>query len=482
MRTQKTFALILCLSSTFLFLMTACKPTEQEFQKSAANHEQGEANITEATTPESMQLRQRQLNTVQKFFGTKKNQAHELAEEHGEKFLTEAESFFDAGCKANWQTMQDIYSNIQKRSYHFDRTRVDDRLTVTYWQCINESHGAYEQVSLVAPAYAQAMVDDVIDSIPTGSIYFGGTDPGRFLITAFSKSHISGDPFFTLTQNALADSLYLKYLRTMYDGKIYTPTDDDSQRCFNEYLQDARQRHKNNQLKPGEDYKEENGKSQVSGQVAVMAINALLVKTIFDKNPECEFYIEESFPLDWMYSHLEPHGLIMKINRESQKELSEKLVQGDQDYWQTRMTRMIGDWLKEDTSVKTVAEFAEKVYLRKDFKDFAGDRQFAENEDAQKTFSKLRASIGGVYAWRVSHPIDPKEQARMIRAADFAFRQAVALCPYSPEAVYRYVNLLLSQNRIPDAILLAKTSQKLDPENTSFKTLAAQLQQMQKTR
>ena len=61
--------------------------------------------------------------------------------------------------------------------------------------------------------------NDIIASIPPGSIYFGGTDPGRFLITAMEKSQVNADPFFLLTQNALADGNYLDYLRSMYGGQ-----------------------------------------------------------------------------------------------------------------------------------------------------------------------------------------------------------------------------------------------------------------------
>jgi hypothetical protein len=49
-------------------------------------------------------------------------------------------------------------------------------------------------------------------------------------------------------------------------------------------------------------------------------------------------------------------------------------------------------------------------------------------------------------------------------AADFAFRQAWALCPYSPETVVRYVALLTSQNRRADALLVAETAAKM-PES-----------------
>jgi hypothetical protein len=73
-------------------------------------------------------------------------------------------------------------------------------------------------------------------------------------------------------------------------------------------------------------------------------------------------------------------------------------------------------------------------------------------------FSKLRSSIAGLYAWRVQHAADADEKKRMNDAADFAFRQSWALCPYSPETVFRYVNFLLSAGRTADAILIAETA------------------------
>jgi hypothetical protein len=82
----------------------------------------------------------------------------------------------------------------------------------------------------------------------------------------------------------------------------------------------------NPRMRPGEDVRVIDNRVQVSGQVAVMAINALLAKVIFDKNPTNEFFIEESFPLEWMYPHLTPFGIIMKINRERLPELSQDIV------------------------------------------------------------------------------------------------------------------------------------------------------------
>ena len=157
-------------------------------------------------------------------------------------------------------------------------------------------------------------------------------------------------------------------------------------------------------FKPGEDIQiNSKGLVQVSGQVAVMEINGLLVKTIFDKNSGREFYVEESFPLDWMYPYLEPHGLIMKINRQPLPELSDEIVQRDQDYWTKYLTPMIGGWLKPDTTIEEVAAFAEKIHVKKDLSGFAGDPQFVQNEKWRENFSKLRSSIAGLYAWRAQH-------------------------------------------------------------------------------
>ena len=176
-----------------------------------------------------------------------------------------------------------------------------------------------------------------------------------------------------------------------------------------------------------------------------MEINGLLAKIIFDKNPDREFYIEESFPLDWMYPYLEPHGLIMKINRQPLSELSDEIVSRTTITGRNYVTPMIGGWLNDDTPVEEVAAFAEKTFGKQDFSGFTGDPRFIQNAYSHKMFSKLRSSHAGLYAWRVDHAADAAEKKRMSDEADFAFRQAWALCPYSPEAVFRYMNFLLAQ-------------------------------------
>lgn len=279
-------------------------------------------------------------------------------------------------------------------------------------------------------------------------------------------------------------------------NEIYTPTPQDSADSFEIYLQDAARRKKLNQLRPGEIVDivpagDGHDRIQVAGQVSVMAINGILAKTIFDHNPTNEFYVEESFPLDWMFPHLTPYGIIMKINRQNVPELTEDDFQRDRQFWTDYSDRLIGNWIKEDTSVKEICEFVQKVYVRRDYTGFKGDPKFIRDDQAQKSFSKLRGAIAGIYLWRlglltgVPTPSDylPKteaQRARLTREAEFAWKQSFAFCPYSPEAVFKYASLLLNiPGRLADARLITETALELDPNNDQFRYLHDQIDKYQ---
>jgi hypothetical protein len=277
------------------------------------------------------------------------------------------------------------------------------------------------------------------------------------------------------------------------DREIHIASPQESQECFAEYMADAQRRMQAGQLRPGEDVRVVGGKVQVSGQVAVMAINGLLTKVMFDKNPDNEFYVEESFPLEWMYPHLTPFGIIMKINREPLPTFTEDIFERDHEFWRQYSDRLIGNRIDYDTPVSEIVAFVEKVYLRRNWIDLnAEQRKFARDDNGQKAFSKLRSSIGGVYAWRLGATCPPEfrpkteaEIRRFYKEADFAFRQAFAFCPYSPEALFRYVQLLANPPapilpRIDDALLIARTAQKLDPYNGSIAHLILSLEEWQR--
>ncbi len=263
-------------------------------------------------------------------------------------------------------------------------------------------------------------------------------------------------------------------------AEIYIPSPDDSQKCFEDYTQDVGRRQQIGQLDPGEDVHVENGRVQVSGQVAVMAINGLLCKVIFDQNPTNSFYVEESFPLKWMYPYETPFGIIMKINRNPLPELTDDVFKIDHEFWTKYSSRLCGSWITYDTTVQQIADFVDQTYVRNNYKGYTGDRAFVRDDDAQKAFSKLRSSQAGVYFWRCGFPeagtgriVCPPEyrqktphgQEALIKETDFAFKQAFAFCPYSPEAVYRYIQFLVPLGRFDDALLVAETCKKLDPFN-----------------
>ena len=268
----------------------------------------------------------------------------------------------------------------------------------------------------------------------------------------------------------------------VYPAKeIHITTYAESQKAYEEYYEDAQRRAKLGQLKPSEDFRVIGDHIQVSGQGAVMAINGLIAKNIFDRNPTHEFYIEESFALDWMYPHLSPYGIILKINREPLKELTEEMLSKDHQFWRRYSERLVGDWIGYDTSISSIAAFAEKTFRARNLDGFSGDAKFVRDNDAQKSFCKLRTAIGGLYNWHLSQLAkESPAYQRMLKEADFAYKQAFAFCPYSPELVYRYTTLLVNHKRYDDAELVAATALSLDSDNLHLIELHKQLVDIRK--
>lgn len=269
------------------------------------------------------------------------------------------------------------------------------------------------------------------------------------------------------------------------DLEIIMPSVRDSSQCFQEYTEDAARRYQLKQLEPGEVVNVlSDGRVSVSGQVAVMAINGLLTKVIFDANPTHEFYVEESFPLKWMHPHLVPAGIIMKIEREPVGELTEDVIRRDHEFWSQYSERLIGNWITYDTPVSEVVDFAKRTYITRDLTDFKGDPKFVRDRNAQKAFSKLRNAIGkSIYTWRAQNlSRSPEEQARYLREAEFALKQAFAFCPYSPETVFNYASLLAGMGKYDDAVAVARTCYEFDPDNGGVRGLVEQVEQLRQAR
>ena len=273
------------------------------------------------------------------------------------------------------------------------------------------------------------------------SIFFGGTDPGRFVPTYMIYSADYRPDVYLITQNALADGTYMSVERDLYGDEIWIPSNDDSAEAFNVYVDEVQRG-----IRPANgDLKIENGRVQVTGALGVMEINGILTKMMFDHDRlRHSFYVEESYVIPWMYPYLSPHGLIMKINSD-RTPYDPKTAAKDRDFW---------DW-----------------YTRRLLSDPMFRRDFA----AQKSFSKLRAAIAGLYA----------KQGRRAESAQ-AFREACLLYPASPEATFRYAQEILLPEQKWDVVLeLMDYTDRIDPNNrrtenlrryvTSMRALLAQV-------
>ncbi len=255
----------------------------------------------------------------------------------------------------------------------------------------------------------------------TNAIFFGGTDPGRFVPTYMIYSAHVREDVFLITQNALADNTYMSVMRDLYGDQIWIPTPEESASAFQIYVEEVQsgKRPKNADLVI------ENGRVQVSGALGVMEINGILCEMIFKYNKALHpFYIEESYVIPWMYPYLTPHGLIMKLNNEHTP-LTTRNVQDDLDFW---------DW-----------------YVRR----LTRDERYRRDIVALKSFSKLRSAIAGLYSAR-----------GRLRESEQAYQEARMLYFVSPEANFRMVqDVLLRQQRYDEALDIIDLFIKADPNN-----------------
>ncbi len=417
---------------------------------------------------------------ITRFITGKSNQVYRASQDGGAAIPPEVWKLFAAASSGDWKSTTNLLEDI-KTEYH---SGASHRLTPEVWFRVQDVGGFCEVASTNNLKFIRLFADEVFKVVPHGSIYFGGTDAGRFVITALSSSHEEGKPFFTLTQNQLVDAEYLTYARGLYRQQIKLPDETMVRDAFNEYLADASHRYEHDQqfpdepkqIAPGEDVRTVNGRVQISGQTAVMAINGLLVRDILRGNPEHEFYIEESFPLEWMYPYLEPAGPIFRLHRTPMESLFEETVRNDREYWQRMTRRLIGEQVHDETELAEVCAAAQELSGKP--KDFQGDPDFLRDENARKTFSKLRSAGGGLYAWRAAHAKSTSERRLMEREADLACKQAYLLDPQNTEAVGRYLTFLFNEARGEDAQKFLASARKLIPDNETMNGLVRYAQQM----
>lgn len=411
---------------------------------------------------------------VMHFFVEKEKEARDMNATSTNKCPNTVWDYFSALEKGDWMTASnymyaltnndgviktDSGSDPVECKHFWNSCPVKEEVRETYW--------TYVMLSNRNAKYYEAYARDIIKSIPEGCIYFGGSDAGRFLVSAFSKSHREGKPFFAVTQNALADNTYREYMRFLYGNQIALFDEVKVESLFNAYIIDAQKRLTENRLMEGEHVKNDRGRVEISGVGAVMLINGLMVREIFEQNTNREFYIEESWPIEWMYPFLSPHGLIMKLNHSVLNTLDETTIERDAAFWRNRVRPMIGNWLRPGTSLEEVERFVEKRHGEHDWTGFTGDKMLLLNKKASCMYASARCAIAEIYEWRANNATASNEKARYAKAADFAYRQAFALCPYWLEGDIhsipaRYIKFLAGQKRVADSHAIAQLVDKLN--------------------
>jgi hypothetical protein len=431
-----------------------------------------------------------------KFASEREGEARQFSKKESERWPPEAGDFFKAAESGRWDRAINIYAALQKKyvlapgpptngwggfmvksyaylgRYDLTPTNYWPNPWGSQWRPIDDVYFAIGQFKIWDPDLLRFYATNIIDSIPANSVFISGTEPGFFVVPAFCASRQNGGTFITLTPNKLTDGSYPGYCEEVYGKTIHIPTQADMSDAFSDYVADATQRAKSGQLKPGENFTNNAAGPIISGEIAIMQVNALLFRDLFTNNPGREFYYEERWPLDWTTPYLIPHGLIFKINSLPLPSLDPDIVERDRAYWHAIVLKLTGLGADDAISFPKLSDFAEQVYLRKDFGHFKGDTRFATNLAAQINFAKSRVSIARVYAWRADNSPDATERPRMSREADLAFRQTFALDPRLSE-LWQYGAFLFSRNRTNDLQALTVGVQKFAPDGDTAKYLAA---------
>jgi tetratricopeptide (TPR) repeat protein len=299
---------------------------------------------------------------------------------------------------------------------------------------------------------------DIMAPMDPAAVYYGGSDPGRFVPTymAFVESQQDNawkrDPGFdrrdvtVLTQNALCDGYYAHYIRDQYDPR-YRPTpqdftpferwlgrdqaypkipvtcvsDKELDACWDIYRKEHAERIR------------ETGQVLRPGTTDVFEINGVVAQAIFEKNKAAHtFYLEQSVPIDWMYPYLLPSGLIFKLAPEPLKTLPPEAIAADRKYWDDYAARLLAD------------------------------PNFSVDDHATDVFSKLAFWHADLYRYR-NLPLEEEHWLRL----------AVALCPQQQDSIQMLTHLLVDQSRFDEAITLLRQAEQDDPRNEFFPSLEA---------
>jgi len=280
---------------------------------------------------------------------------------------------------------------------------------------------------------------DMLKDLPQGSIMIGGTDPGRFVPTymilgeSTQPAKFKRDPDFDrrdlyiITQNALGEPNYMKYLRDQYTTARPEPAN-----AFERWLGRGEAYPRTPILLPSEEEvaeavkkaAEEHDVPPPENERSLIVFSSVL-KWVWEKNRDRhDFFIEESFPILWTYDYALPHGLVYQLNKTKVESLPPDVVARDFEFWKNYKARLLGD------------------------------PAYAKDLDAQRSFSKLRGTTGNIYR---HHKMTPEAMR--------AYREALELWPNNHEVLISLMTYLWEQDQFDEALQLVKLALENDPNS-----------------
>ncbi|PTX93957.1 hypothetical protein DB345_20530 [Spartobacteria bacterium LR76] len=294
---------------------------------------------------------------------------------------------------------------------------------------------------------------DMLKDLPKGSIVIGGSDPGRFVPTymIFGESPqpaaLKRDPGFDrrdlyiITQNALGESNYMKYLRDHYTTARPKPKN-----AFEKWLGRENTYPQTPIILPSPEecdvITKETAKDAPEESKADYAFEVgAVLKWIWEKNKDKhDFFIEESFPITWTYDYAIPHGLVYQLSKTKLDRIPPEAVTRDFAFWKDYKAKLLND------------------------------PAYASDYDAQRSFSKLRQTMGNIYKYR-----------KMNDEAIRAYFEALELWPENIEVIATLTRLLWDKGDFDTSIPLFQKALEKDYNNLPLWRLAIMAEERKKT-
>jgi hypothetical protein len=315
--------------------------------------------------------------------------------------------FFDAVAAGDWPEIDQIFTELSGLMRGEGRPKDLEAC----WPAVIDTLGCVEQAHKWPAEKLLEYADAVLGPLHSGMVYVGGTDPGRFIPTLVNETS-SGEQHVVITQNALADRLYLDYIGFLYGDRMAALTQQEQESAFAEYIADAKRRLEHDvkfpdepkQIEPGESVRfkvGEGGDVIAEGAISVMSVNERLLRRLMEKNPEMGFAVEESFPMKTTYPGATTLGPIMELQASGG---GNKLTgeRADQAYWRQRSEELLSD-----------------------------NEEGAQSFSVMATWSKMATAQGNLFA-----------QRELYKEAEEAYELAKHIFPGSPEAAYGLASLM----------------------------------------